>query len=69
MLYFMEKLTPAEAAKKMISFEEGVVEKMEYLRGIQERIEHAVTSGEMTREEARCKIWCYAKGQKRESRQ
>ena len=29
------KLTPAEAAQKIISFEEGVVEKMEYLRGIQ----------------------------------
>ena len=46
------KLTPEDAAQKMISFEEGIVEKMQYLRGIQERIEHAVTSGEMTREEA-----------------
>ena len=46
------ELTPADAAETMISFEEGVVEKMEYLRGIQQRIEHAVESGEMTRHEA-----------------
>jgi len=58
------KLTPAEAAQKIISFEEGVVEKMEYLRGIQERIEHAVTSGEMTREEANAKYGAMLKDKK-----
>ena len=46
------KLNPAEAAQKIISFEEGLEEKMEYLRGMQRKIEHAVDSGEMTRQEA-----------------
>ncbi len=58
------KLTPAEAAQKIISFEQGVVEKMEYLRGIQERIEHAVTYGEMTREEANAKYGAMLKDKK-----
>ena len=59
------KLTPAEAAQKIISFEEGVVEKMEYLRGIQQRIEHAVDSGEMTREEADAKYGAMLKDKKK----
>ena len=58
------KLTPEDAAQKMISFEEGIVEKMQYLRGIQERIEHAVTSGEMTREEAEAKYSAMLKDKK-----
>ena len=58
------KLTPAEAAQKIISFEEGVVEKMEYLRGIQQRVEHAVDSGEMTREEAEAKYSAMLKDKK-----
>jgi hypothetical protein len=58
------KLTPEEAAQKIISFEEGVVEKMEYLRGIQERIEHAVDSGEMTRKEAEAKYDAMLKDKK-----
>ena len=61
------ELTPEDAAKKMISFEEGVVEKMQYLRGIQERIEHAVTSGEMTREEADAKYGTMLKDKKENS--
>ena len=60
-------LTPADAAKKMISFEEGVLEKMEYLRGIQQRIEHAVDSGEMTREEADAKYGAMLKDKKKGS--
>ena len=58
------KLTPEDAAQKMISFEEGIVEKMQYLRGIQERIEHAVTSGEMTRKEAEAKYSAMLKDKK-----
>ena len=61
------KLTPADAAQKIISFEEGVVEKMEYFRGIQRRIEHAVDSGEMTREEADAKYDDMLKGKKESS--
>ena len=61
------KMTPADAAKKMISFEEGVVEKMEYLRGIQQRIEHAVDSGKMTREEADAKYGAMLKDKKENS--
>ena len=58
------KLTPEDAAQKMISFEEGIVEKMQYMRGIQERIEHAVTSGEMTRKEAEEKYSAMLKDKK-----
>ena len=61
------KVTPAEAAQKLISFEEGIVEKMEYLRGIQERIEHSVDSGELTREEADAKYGEYSKNKKANS--
>ncbi len=58
------KLTPEEASKKIVSFEEGVVEKLEYLRGIQERIDHAVDSGAMTREEADAKYSAMLKDKK-----
>jgi hypothetical protein len=61
------KMTPANAAKKMISFEEGAVEKMEYLRGILQRIELAVDSEAMTREEADAKFGAMLKNKKENS--
>ncbi|MFT4593821.1 MAG: hypothetical protein ACI9JK_001535, partial [Phycisphaerales bacterium] len=61
------KLTPAEAAQKIISFDEGVVEKAEYLRGMQQRLEHAVDAGTMTREEADAKYGEFYKNKKENS--
>ena len=62
------KISVDVAAKKMIAFEEGLTKRQERLEGVQKRIEEAVTSGDMTREEADAKYKAILNGKDKVSK-